>query len=100
MLTNDVVSFEQLGPGAVINPQWLELPIYRINFDGPKDVWTIDCIPIKPRSEDSKVANYLIRSVWKILRVIRVSKFFLLEHIRPLQSMSKRWWGSLFLLSK
>ena len=24
-------------PGAMINPQWLELPMSRINFDGPKD---------------------------------------------------------------
>ena len=25
-------------PGAMINPQWLELPISRTNFHGPKDV--------------------------------------------------------------
>ena len=25
--------------GAMINPQWLELPRFRTNFHGPKDVW-------------------------------------------------------------
>ena len=35
--------FPKLSPfaswhGAMINPQWLELPISRINFHGPKDV--------------------------------------------------------------
>ena len=28
-------------PGAMINPQWLELLISRINFHGPKDVQAI-----------------------------------------------------------
>ena len=28
-------------PGVMINPQWLKLPIYQINFHGPKYVWTI-----------------------------------------------------------
>ena len=26
----------------MINPQWLELPISRINFCGPEDVWVIE----------------------------------------------------------
>ena len=29
-------------PGAMINPQWLELPISRTNFHGPKDVRATD----------------------------------------------------------
>ena len=29
-------------PGAVINPQWLELPMSRTNFHGPKDVRAIE----------------------------------------------------------
>ena len=29
-------------PGIRINPQWLELPISRTNFHGPKGVWVID----------------------------------------------------------
>ena len=29
-------------PGAMINPQWLELPISRTNFHGPKDVRVIE----------------------------------------------------------
>ena len=29
-------------PGAMINPQWLELPISRTNFHGPKDVRAIE----------------------------------------------------------
>ena len=28
--------------GAMINPQWLELPMSRTNFHGPKDVWAIE----------------------------------------------------------
>ena len=28
-------------PGAMINPQWLELPMSRTNFHGPKDVRAI-----------------------------------------------------------
>ena len=28
--------------GAMINPQWLELPISRTNFHGPKDVRAIE----------------------------------------------------------
>ena len=28
-------------PGVIINPQWLELPISRTNFYGPKDVRAI-----------------------------------------------------------
>ena len=24
-------------PGAIIKPQWLELPMFQINFHGPKD---------------------------------------------------------------
>ena len=28
-------------PGAMINPQWLKLPLSRTNFHGPKDVWAI-----------------------------------------------------------
>ena len=26
----------------MINPQWLELPMSRTDFYGPKDVWAID----------------------------------------------------------
>ena len=26
----------------MINPQWLELPMSRTNFHGPKDVWAIE----------------------------------------------------------
>ena len=29
-------------PGAMINNQWLELPISRTNFNGPKDLWAIE----------------------------------------------------------
>ena len=29
-------------PGAIINPQWLELPISRTNFHGPDDVRAIE----------------------------------------------------------
>ena len=29
-------------PGAMINPQWLKLPISRTNFHGPKDVGAIE----------------------------------------------------------
>ena len=29
-------------PGAMINPQWLELPISKTNFHGPKDVRAIE----------------------------------------------------------
>ena len=29
-------------PGDMINPQWLELPISRTNFHGPRDVWAIE----------------------------------------------------------
>ena len=39
--TNDIVSFEQLGPGAVTNLQWLELLMSRTKFHGPKDVRAI-----------------------------------------------------------
>ena len=28
----------------MINPQWLELPMSRINFHGPKDVWAIEVL--------------------------------------------------------
>ena len=28
-------------PGAMINPQWLELPMSQTNFDGSKDVGAI-----------------------------------------------------------
>ena len=28
--------------GAMVNPQWLELPISRTNFHGPKDVRAIE----------------------------------------------------------
>ena len=28
--------------GAMINPQWLELPMSRMNFHGPKDVRAIE----------------------------------------------------------
>ena len=28
--------------GAMINPQWLELPMSRTNFHGPKDVRAIE----------------------------------------------------------
>ena len=41
-LTNDVVSFEQVGPGVMINPQWLELLMSRTNSHGPKDVGAIE----------------------------------------------------------
>ena len=38
-LTNDIVSFEQLGQlDLMINPQWLKLTMSRTNFHGPKDV--------------------------------------------------------------
>ena len=35
-------------PGAMIHPQWLEVPMYRTNFCGPKDVELLkfDCIYI------------------------------------------------------
>ena len=29
-------------PGAMINPQWLELLMSRTNFHGPKDVWATE----------------------------------------------------------
>ena len=29
-------------PGAMINPQWFELPTSRTNFHGPKDVRAIE----------------------------------------------------------
>ena len=29
-------------PGAIINPHWLELPMCRTNFHGPKGVWAIE----------------------------------------------------------
>ena len=29
-------------PGTMINPQWLELPMSRTIFYGPKDVWAIE----------------------------------------------------------
>ena len=29
-------------PGAMINPQWLELDISKTNVHGPKDVWAIE----------------------------------------------------------
>ena len=28
--------------GAMINPQWLELPMSRMNFHGPKDIRAIE----------------------------------------------------------
>ena len=31
-------------PGTIINPQWLELPVSRIHFHGPKDVWAIEIL--------------------------------------------------------
>ena len=39
--------FPKLSPfaswtGAMINPQWLELPMSRTNFHGPKDVWATE----------------------------------------------------------
>ena len=30
------------GPDAMINPRWLELPVSRTNFYGPKDVRSIE----------------------------------------------------------
>ena len=29
-------------PGAMINPQWLELPMSRTNFYGPKDIRAVE----------------------------------------------------------
>ena len=29
-------------PGAMINPQWFELPMSQTDFHGPKDVWAIE----------------------------------------------------------
>ena len=35
------LSLFSLRPGAMIKPQWLEQPLYRTDFHGPKDVGTI-----------------------------------------------------------
>ena len=41
--------------GAIINPQWLELPMSRTNFHGPKDVRAIE---VQLYKEDSLQDGY------------------------------------------
>ena len=43
----------------MINPQWLELPMSRTNFHGPKDVRTIEVRLYGKRSECSEVAKVI-----------------------------------------
>ena len=45
-------------PGAMINPQWLELPMSRTYFHGPKDVRAIETRLYKQRNVE--VGNVVI----------------------------------------
>ena len=48
-------------PGAIINPHWLELPLSRTNFHGPKGVESLKfyCLYILPHTCLHKISQYL-----------------------------------------
>ena len=61
------VSLFASSPGSMINPQWLELPMSRTNFHGPKDVRATEvrlCMYFHDAIIISENAHY-IRSSYK-----------------------------------
>ena len=42
VIENQRGPYHKSGPGAIINPHWLELSLSQTNFNGPKDVRAIE----------------------------------------------------------
>ena len=69
-------------PGAIINPHWLELPLSRTNFHGPKGVESLKfyCLYILPHTCLHKIVLTIIRNIKKTCPVnCKISMVYVLN---------------------
>ena len=56
-------------PGAIINPHWLELPLFRTNFHGPKGVQAIEVLLYIKKNSLDNIPTFIFNSFYQKLLI-------------------------------